>query len=124
MADRSYEVGYGRPPREHQFKPGSSGNPRGRPKGANGFRADVEAALGARITINEGGRKKKISVAAAALKRMIQKAVVDGDLRAIERLLALAQQADPGVAPPPTTVTPDDQALIDDFLARHTGDAL
>jgi hypothetical protein len=27
-------VGYCRPPREHQFKPGQSGNPRGRPKGS------------------------------------------------------------------------------------------
>jgi hypothetical protein len=123
MADRPYSVGYGKPPREHQFKPGHSGNVQGRPKGATGFRADVEAALGSRITVTESGRKKKITVAAAALKRLIQKAVIDGDQRAIERLLALAQQADPGVVPPPTTITPDDQVLIDDFLARHTGDA-
>jgi len=28
-----YKVGHGRPPREHQFKPGQSGNPGGRKKG-------------------------------------------------------------------------------------------
>lgn len=29
-----YEVGYGKPPQQTRFKPGQSGNPRGRPKGA------------------------------------------------------------------------------------------
>ena len=31
---RDYEVGYGKPPKEHRFKKGQSGNPRGRPKDA------------------------------------------------------------------------------------------
>ena len=30
--DDNYKVGYGRPPRENQFKRGQSGNPKGRPK--------------------------------------------------------------------------------------------
>lgn len=34
-ASANYEVGYGKPPRETRFRPGRSGNPRGRPKGAN-----------------------------------------------------------------------------------------
>nr|WP_306262013.1 DUF5681 domain-containing protein [Pararhizobium sp. IMCC21322] len=29
-----YEVGYAKPPQSSRFKPGMSGNPKGRPKGA------------------------------------------------------------------------------------------
>jgi len=36
--DHDYEVGYGRPPVHARFRPGQSGNPKGRPKGSRNKR--------------------------------------------------------------------------------------
>jgi hypothetical protein len=38
-------VGPGKPPKEHQFKPGQSGNPKGRPPGRKRKKTSVEAAM-------------------------------------------------------------------------------
>ena len=32
--DKTYDVGFGKPPRHRQFRKGVSGNPKGRPKGS------------------------------------------------------------------------------------------
>jgi len=40
-----YEVGYGKPPKHGQFKPGQSGNPKGRPKGRKNFPVLLEMCL-------------------------------------------------------------------------------
>jgi hypothetical protein len=42
---KDYEVGYGRPPIHTRFKPGQSGNPAGRPKGAQNFATEIAAEL-------------------------------------------------------------------------------
>ena len=39
--ETDYEIGYGKPPKETRFKPGQSGNPRGRPKGAKNKKNDI-----------------------------------------------------------------------------------
>lgn len=41
--EADYEVGYGKPPHETRFKPGKSGNPNGRPKGAKNKKSDIPA---------------------------------------------------------------------------------
>ena len=40
-----YEVGYARPPLHSRFRPGQSGNPAGRRKGAHNLGTDVQRIL-------------------------------------------------------------------------------
>ena len=56
MADKSDKIGYGRPPVHSRFKPGQSGNPRGRPKGSLNFETDLKRTLQAPVTLNEWGQ--------------------------------------------------------------------
>jgi hypothetical protein len=122
MADRSYEVGYGKPPPQHRFKRGQSGNPRGRPKGARGFKTLVEEMLSELVTVNAAGRKRKVTVVAAALKRLAHKAVNEGDLRALERLLSLAQLVDTGRSAEAAEPTADDVAVFEQLKRDLLGD--
>jgi hypothetical protein len=55
-------VGYKRPPREHQFRPGQSGNPSGRPKGARNFKSELREELGELVTIRDGEREIQVGV--------------------------------------------------------------
>lgn len=70
-----YEVGYKRPPREHQFKPGQSGNPKGRPKLIKDFKTDLREELEEIITIQEGGKSKPITKQRALIKKLLVKAL-------------------------------------------------
>jgi Family of unknown function (DUF5681) len=65
-------TGYGNPTIESQFKPGQSGNPRGRPKGILNFATDLKRTLEAPITLNDGGKTKRVSTQKAVLLRMHQ----------------------------------------------------
>jgi hypothetical protein len=88
MAAGDAPVGYRRPPRQHQFKPGQSGNPRGRPKGAPGLRTIFEAELGQRVRGTHNGKVVSFSKLQVVVKRMVDKAM-SGDQRAIEQLITL-----------------------------------
>lgn len=83
-------VGYGRPPMMTRFRPGQSGNPRGRPKGARNLSTIVAAALSERVAINENGRRRRITKFEATVKQLVNRAA-SGEARATQLLLALVQ---------------------------------
>lgn len=74
-----YEVGYAKPPTDTRFKPGQSGNPRGRPKGSKNKRPGLheerlkdiildEAYRG--IAVRDGDRNVTIPMAQAIVRSM------------------------------------------------------
>lgn len=94
-ASTRYEVGYAKPPAEHRFQPGQSGNPGRRPKGAkNKLPALNEERLKSiileeayrAIRINDGERQVKVPMAQAVMRSVAVNAV-KGQQRA-QRLLA------------------------------------
>lgn len=109
-------VGYKRPPKEHQFKPGRSGNPRGRPKGSRSLPEEVRAALRKTVVVTEEGRRRRITVVEATLRRLVERALAKGDLRAIQHILSLADTF--GTEPAAAALPADDEALITAALRR------
>ena len=86
-----HDVGYKKPPQHSQFKKGQSGNAKGRPRGTRNFQSDLRDELAEPVNVREDGSVSRGSSQRAALKKLRAKAL-NGNLRALEKLLALAER--------------------------------
>ena len=97
-----YEVGYGKPPKECQFKSGQSGNPKGRPKSRKLGVTDVSALLTEPVKVKAGGKACDMSPFEAGLRQLARKAL-NKDLRAILRFVNVCEEYKV-MAPPPAVM--------------------
>ncbi len=120
MDKDNYLVGYGKPPKQTQFKKGQSGNPKGRPKGVKNIATDIKEELEEFVHITEGGEVRSITKQRALIKALLSKAS-KGDVRAAQTLLGLKAEVDHQQHEKESTAwfSEDDEAIIAQFQDRQ-----
>jgi Family of unknown function (DUF5681) len=130
-SDPEYRVGPGRPPKEYQFKPGQSGNPKGARRKPRSIALDLKAlferALNRKVTLRQGEQQKIMTKAAAGIEQLVNQ-FVSGDRHARRDLLAQAERfgvdwvAGQAAALEQTVaaaLSANDEALLADYVRRH-----
>ena len=118
--DDDGRVGYKRPPKLTRFKPGKSGNPKGRPKHVRNLKTDILEELGEVIRVREGNRELTISKQRAFVKALVA-AAIKCDMRAISALVsffirAFGNEPEDAEPPPPSA---DDLEILNEFVGRE-----
>jgi len=94
-APEEYKVGPGRPPREHQFKPGQSGNPKGAkpkpPSIAPDLKLALERALNKPVRLKQGEKERIVTMAVAGIEQLVAQ-FAKGDRHARRDVIALADK--------------------------------
>lgn len=98
-----YEIGFGKPPSEHWFKPGQSGNPAGRPRkppasppkegGLTSIEASILRVMRGTVKVKSGEKARWIASTDALAEQLLAQAL-GGDMRATRLLLNLNRDAE------------------------------
>jgi Family of unknown function (DUF5681) len=87
-------TGYGHPPEKARFKPGQSGNPRGRPKGARGLKKIVEEIAFETHDVTEGGERTRRSTIEIVLL-VLRRYAMSGNVKAFRAVHDYLQRLGP-----------------------------
>jgi Family of unknown function (DUF5681) len=94
-----------------RFKPGQSGNPKGRAKGSKNLKTLFHRILNEQVSLREGDRVRKVSKAEAVLRGLIIGAM-KGDPKNVVTMFRLADQTGQ-FEEPPARVTCIERIIID-----------
>jgi Family of unknown function (DUF5681) len=117
-------VGYGRPPVATRFKPGTSGNPKGRPKGCKNLKTLIREAMTASIAIQEGEKTRRVSRLEGVVLRQLQSALRGSDKAAmavVKMALQLGFLQDSGEAGE-VALSRDEEQILSELIARTRKD--
>jgi len=119
MSLRDYDVGFRKPPSHSRFKPGQSGNPKGRPKGIRNLKSELESELKHQVVVREGGTAVRVSKRRGLVMALCNKAL-QGDPRAIRILIELILRFDDEKAADvfQAALSNDDREIIENFQRR------
>ena len=89
--ESDFPIGYKKPPRDTQFKPGQSGNPSGRPKKNTITLAEaITRELNTSVTVTEGGKSTKMTKVVLIAKQQMNKAL-KGEHKATELVMKIVE---------------------------------
>ena len=109
------DVGYCRPPVEHQFKPGQSGNNRGRPKGSKNEATIINEILSRKIKITQNGKTRQISLLEGIHLKFAEDAL-RGNPKSAAFLLSRKQLTDSSEQPATAALDADERKILDAFI--------
>ncbi len=120
-------VGYCRPPKEHQFKPGQSGNVGGRKKSKKSGATDISEILNTPVRVTIGGKVQEMDSFEAGLRKIAKRAL-DGHLPSSLKFIKICEEYG-ALKPPPVAIgggvicLPNGMSL-DEWFERDTEEAL
>ena len=118
---KDYKVGYGKPPKQSQFKPGRSGNPKGRPKQKRSLTAKIEHELKKCVAITENGRSTKVSKGDALVKTLVARAL-KGDIRSVQIVINNSDSLRGHDALQPADLDALDLMILEQYAQDRKGD--
>jgi hypothetical protein len=122
-----YKVGPGRPPKETQFKPGQSGNPKGAKRKAKSLLPDLkrvfEQALSDKVTLKQGDKERILTMAEAGIKQLVAQ-FARGDRHARHDVFAYAGMLGVDLMAShrkefEEALAPDHQTILNAYVARQ-----